>query len=330
MSDPSDFPVSIADIRDAAERLAGLAVHTPLLDSPDLDERVGGRVLLKVEALQRTGSFKFRGAYNCISSLAPQDRERGVVAWSSGNHAQGVAAAARLLRVRATIVMPADAPALKIDNTRSHGAEVVLYDRYSESREEIGAALAEKHGLAIVRPYDDPFVIAGQGTVGLEIGEQCRALGVGLDALIVPCSGGGLSSGCALAMAALDPGTEVLTVEPAGFDDTARSLAAGRRCWIEEGSRTSICDALMAPTPGEVTFPILREFASGGLAVTDDEVRTAMRYAATRLKLVLEPGGACALAAVMSGRYVARGKVVCAVLSGGNVSPEMLSNSLRS
>jgi threonine dehydratase len=309
------------DVQAAAARLAGKAVVTPLLESPGLNEAVGGRVLLKAETLQRTGSFKFRGAYNRISTIPEPDRAAGIVAYSSGNHAQGAAAAAALLGVPATIVMPADAPAIKIANTRGHGAEVVLYERAQQSRERKATEIAERRGATIVRPYDDPGIIAGQGTCGLEVARQADALGVTLDAILVCCGGGGLSAGCALAMSELSPATRVYTVEPEGFEDTSRSLAAGERVANEPGAQ-SICDALLAPTPGELTFEINRRLLAGGLAVSDREVAAAVAFAYRTLKLVVEPGGAVALAAVLAGRFDARGKTVAVTLSGANVDPD--------
>ena len=315
-------PPTFADVKAAAGRLAGRAVTTPLLSSPALDERVGGRVLLKAETLQRTGSFKFRGAYNRISQIPEADRPAGVVAYSSGNHAQGVAAAAALLGIPATIVMPSDAPAIKLANTRGYGAEVVLYDRNNEVREEIGAEITDRRGATLVRPYDDPAVIAGQGTCGLEIALQAAELEARLDAVLICCGGGGLSAGCALALTELCPETEIYTVEPKGFDDTARSLAAGSRVANDPAAR-SICDALLAPTPGELTFAINRRLVNGGLSVSDAEVAAAMTYAFKTLKLVLEPGGAAALAALLSRRLDARGRTVALTLSGANVDPEI-------
>ncbi|MCH8808704.1 MAG: threonine/serine dehydratase [Proteobacteria bacterium] len=314
-------PPSFADVEAAAGRLAGHAVATPLLSSPALDRRVGGRVLLKAETLQRTGSFKFRGAYNRISQIPEDARPAGVVAYSSGNHAQGVAAAAALLGVPATIVMPEDAPAIKLANTRGYGAEVVLYDRFTEVREEICAEIAARRGATIVRPFDDPAIIAGQGTCGLEIARQAAALDAELDAVLICCGGGGLTAGCALALAELSPRTAIYTVEPEAFDDTARSLAAGARVANDPAAR-SFCDALLAPTPGELTFAINRRLVTGGLSVGDAEVAAAMAYAFRTLKLVVEPGGAVALAALLSGRLDARGKTVALTLSGANVDPQ--------
>jgi len=312
---------SFADIEAAAVRLVGRAVITPMLTSPALDERAGGRVLVKPENLQRTGSFKFRGAYNKIAQIPESDRAAGVVAFSSGNHAQGVAAAARLLDVPATIVMPADAPNIKIENTRSYGAEVLLYDRYREAREEVAEALVAERGATLVRPYDDPDVIAGQGTCGLEVWRDAAAMVPRLDVLLVCCGGGGLTAGIALAMAELSPRPAIYTVEPEGFDDTARSLAAGRRVANETGAE-SICDALLAPTPGELTFAINSRLLTGGLMVSDEETRAAMAFAFRHLKLVVEPGGAVALAAVLSGKLDLRGKTTAIIISGGNVDAE--------
>jgi threonine dehydratase len=316
----TDQPPGFADILAAADRLRDIAVRTPLLEFPALNARVGGRVLVKAETLQRTGSFKLRGAFNAIA----QAGGRPVVAYSSGNHAQGVAAAAGLLGVKATIVMPADAPQLKLDNTRALGAEVVAYDRYRESREEIAAHIAAERGAVLIRPYDARATIAGQGTCGLEIAEQARARHLRLDAALVCCSGGGLTAGCALALCHLVPGIEMWSVEPEACDDTLRSLTAGERLANPPDVRT-ICDALMTQIPGELTFAVNRRLLAGGLAVSDDEVKDAMRWAFRVLKLVVEPGGAVALAAVLTGRYDARGKTVAVVLSGGNVDPGLFA-----
>ena len=327
-SHDSETAPDIADIREAAGRLAGKAVHTPLLESPLLNERLGGRLLIKAEPLQRTGSFKFRGACNAIAQLDPATAGAGVVAWSSGNHAQGVAAAAALFGVPALIVMPSDAPGIKIDNTKAWGAEIRFYDRASEIREEIGAAIASERGAAIIKPYDNGHVIAGQGTVGLEIADQAAERDLGVDAVAVPCGGGGLTAGIALALAAESPETEIWTVEPEGFDDTALSLKAGKRVEIDVNRVNSICDALLAPTPGEITFAINRGLLTGAIAVGDDDVRDAMRTAFREFKLVVEPGGATALAALLRGRVDCRGRVVVAVCSGGNVDPLVFAEIL--
>lgn len=308
--------IRLADIEAAAARIDGYAVKTPLLQSAALDEAVGAQCFLKPENLQRTGSFKFRGAYNRLAQLSAQERAAGVVAWSSGNHAQGVAAAAQMLDMPATIIMPRDAPAVKLANTKAYGAEVVLYDRYTESREEIGAQLAAQRGCVLVPSYDDVHVIAGQGTAGLELNSQVE----GLDSLLVCCGGGGLSAGISTVFAALSPHTDVYAVEPREFNDHQRSLVSGMR-ETNAADAQSFCDALLTPTPGEMTFPINQKTLSGGLSVTDDEVRYAMRFAFKTLKLVIEPGGAVALAAVLSGQIDVAGKRVGIVISGGNVDP---------
>lgn len=318
---------TVDDVLDAARRLRGAARVTPLLRSDALDSRVGGRLLLKAEPLQRAGSFKFRGAWNRMSRLSAAERARGVVAWSSGNHAQGVASAAAVLRTRAAIVMPRDAPRAKLAGARALGAEIRLYDRRSESREEIGAALAAERGAPVVKPYDDPDVIAGQGTAGLEAAAQAAQLGLVPDLALVPCGGGGLVAGAALALRARAPGIAVHPVEPAGFDDTARSLAAGERLANAPGAR-SICDALLAPEPGALTFALNRAQLAPGLVVSDDEARAAMRAAFRHLKLVVEPGGAAALAAALAGRVDCRGRTVLVVLSGGNVDAELFREAL--
>ncbi|HEY0836659.1 MAG TPA: threonine/serine dehydratase [Azospirillum sp.] len=319
--------ITFADVEAAAERLRGVAVVTPLLENAQFNARVGGRVLLKAETLQRSGSFKFRGAYNRLSQIDAARRTAGVVAWSSGNHAQGVAAAARMLGMPATIVMPSDAPVLKIANTRGYGAEIRLYDRWTESREDIAAGIARERGAVTVPPFDDPNVMAGQGTVGLELGAQLEAAGARLDAVLAPCSGGGLMAGLATAVKHLAPQAELYSVEPAGFDDTARSLAAGARLSNEPGA-ASFCDALLTPAPGELTFAVNRRLLTGGLSVTDAEVAEAMAYAFSVLKLVVEPGGAVALAAVLSGKLPVQGRTLAVVLSGGNVDPAAFARVL--
>jgi threonine dehydratase len=317
------------DVRAAAARLDGHARRTPLLANTPLDERTGGRILLKLETLQHTGSFKFRGAYNRLAQLDAAQRSTGVVAFSSGNHAQGVACAARLLGVRATIVMPADAPRVKMRNTLALGAEVISYDRLRESREEIATRLATERGAVLVPSFDDPDIIAGQGTVGLEIAMQATEQGATLDDVIVCTSGGGLVAGTALAIRALSPQTRIWSAEPEGHDDHRRSLAAGRREANAPGTR-SICDALLAPMPGLLTFEINRHLLAGGVAVSDAEVREAIAYAARTLKLVVEPGGAVALAAALAGRIETRGRTIAVVLSGGNVDDALLREILSS
>ncbi len=374
-----DLPVRFADVAAAGERLRGIAATTPLLESDALNELTGGRLLIKAECLQRTGSFKFRGAYNTILALrppavvafssgnhaqgvalaarllgvtativmpadAPRTKLEGtrafgaevvtydratlrppaVVAFSSGNHAQGVALAARLLGIPASIVMPGDAPRTKLEGTRALGAEVVTYDRAAEDREAIGREVAARTGATVIRPFDEPLVIAGQGTVGLELAEQAEARGAALDAVTVCCGGGGLIAGCALALTRLVPGVAVHSVEPEAFDDTARSLAAGRRLGNPPAAR-SFCDALLSPMPGEITFAVNSRLLREGLTVSDAEVATAMRLAFRHLRLVVEPGGAVALAAALSGKLPVRGRTVGVVVSGGNVDAELFA-----
>lgn len=317
---PHDSLPTAADVDAAAQRLAGVALRTPLVTSPVLDAVTQGRVFLKAEILQRTGSFKFRGAYNKLSSIPQHDRARGVVAFSSGNHAQGVAAAAKLLGMPAVIVMPSDAPRPKRERTAALGAEVVLYDRVRENRQTIAQEIAQKRGAALVPPYDDPLIIAGQGTAGSEIIEDLAALGLAPDAVVVTASGGGLTAGIALAVKARVPEARVYTAEPEGFDDHARSFRSGAR---EKNAALTgtICDALMAQTPGELTFAINRTLVTEGAAVSDEEVGAAVAFAFRELKLVVEPGGAVALAALLSGKIDVKGKIAVAVLSGGNVDP---------
>ena len=315
------------DVQAAARRLAGVARRTPLLAGTPLDELTGGRILLKVESLQRTGSFKIRGAYNRLVQLDDDARRRGVVAFSSGNHAQGVAAAARLLGMPATIVMPSNAPAIKLANTRALGADVVLYDRFTEDREQIARRIVAERGATLVPAYDDPQVVAGQGTVGLELMQQAAELGIVPEQVLVPCSGGGLTSGTALAVRTLSPQATVYGVEPEAFDDTRRSLAAGMRLKNPPEAR-SICDALQSSPPGRLTFAINRERIAGILTVSDAEVEAAMARAFRDLKLVVEPGGAVALAALLSGKIPAGGRVTAVILSGGNVDAATLIAAL--
>ncbi len=311
---------TIDDVRAARERIQALAVVTPLITHPTLDARVGGRVLLKAETMQRVGAFKFRGAYNAVSQIDKAKFPGGVVACSSGNHAQGVAAAATLCGMASVIVMPSDAPKLKLARTKAFGASVVTYDRATEDRDAIAHRICAERKAAFVHPYDDFNVIAGQGTVGLELMEQAHALGAHPDAVLVCCAGGGLTTGVALAVKAASPATDVHSVEPAGFDDFARSLVSGQR-ERNTAMSGSICDALMAPSPGVINFAIAQRTLAKGLVVTDDEVRDAMRFAFTELKLVVEPGGAAALAAVLSGKLPVKGRTIAVVLSGGNADP---------
>jgi threonine dehydratase len=316
------FAIAFADVEAAAERLAGKAVATPLLTSPDLDARTGGRVLVKPEPLQRTGSFKFRGAYNRLSQIPAEQQGRGVVAYSSGNHAQGVAYAARLFGMKATIIMPKDSPALKIANTRGYGAEVILYDRFGESREAIGQRVSTETGAILVPPYDDPDIMAGQGTVGLEMVRQAAEMGQTLDVLLCCCAGGGLMAGIATAVGHLSPKTRIYSVEPVNYDDTKRSLEKGERV-ANDPAPMSICDAIVTPTPGKLTFPINLAKLAGGLAVSDQEAAEAVAYAARVLKITAEPGGAVALAAALSGKLDLAGLTVGVVISGGNIDPKL-------
>ena len=320
--------VSFADIEAAAARLSGHAVVTPLVESPALNDCLGARVLIKLETLQRVGAFKFRGAYNRLVQLTAAQRTHGVVAFSSGNHAQGVALAAKLLGMPALIVMPSDAPSVKVAATRGYGAEIRLYDRLTESREAIAAEIAASRGAVVVPAFDDPHVIAGQGTAGLEMMRQVQALGATLEIAIAPVSGGGLLAGVSQVVKTLSPATEVWGVEPAGFDDLAQSLAAGARVTLKPTGR-SLCDALESPAPGELTFPILQRNLAGAVSVTDAEVTDAMRYAFEVLKLVVEPGGCVGLAALLTGKVAARGKTVGLIFSGGNVDPELFARVLR-
>jgi threonine dehydratase len=309
-----------ADILAAAERLAPHLVKTPLLEHPLLNARTGGRILLKAENLQRVGAFKFRGGYNAVSQVDRAKYPGGVVACSSGNHSQGVAAAAALLGMRALIVMPSDAPKLKIERTKALGADVHLYNRATEDRDTIAHAFCAERKAAFVHPFDNRDVMAGQGTVGLELMAQAKAVGAVPDAVLVCCGGGGLATGVALAVKHSNPATAVYTVEPAGFDDFARSLVSGKR----EKNPTmsgSICDALMSNSPGELTFAVAQATGMAGLVVTDEEARVAMRFAFHELKLVLEPGGAVALAAVLAGKLPTKGRTIACVLSGGNIDP---------
>jgi threonine dehydratase len=325
--EPVDLP-GFDDVQAAAERLVGIARRTPLLVGTPLDELTGGRVLLKAESLQRTGSFKIRGAYNRLVQLDDDQRRAGVVAFSSGNHAQGVAAAARMLGIHAAIVMPADAPHAKLEGTRALGAEIILYDRERESREQIAGRLAAERGATLVPAFDDPHIIAGQGTVGLELMQQASEEDLTPDQVLIGCSGGGLVSGSALAIRALSPTTEVLCVEPEGFDDTCRSLAAGRRLSNAPGAR-SICDALMSPSPGVLNFALMQNLLAGGVSVSDTEVQTAMAWGFRHLRLVIEPGGAVALAAVLAGKLPLHGRTTAIVITGGNVDPATLVAALN-
>ena len=320
--------MNIDMIRAAATRLKGHVRCTPLLSSPFIDALAGRRVWIKPECLQHTGSFKFRGAWSAISALEPKIRTKGIIGFSSGNHAQGVAMAASRHGVASIIVMPADAPALKIENTKALGAEVVLYDRDTEDRDVIGSALAKERDLTLIRPFDDPNVIAGQGTAGLEIAEQVAVHGVTQADVLVCCGGGGLTSGIALALEANAPGLRVRPVEPEGFDDVTRSLRSGG---IERNNATSgnICDAIITPQPGNLTFPIMHRLCGPGLVVTEDEALQAMAHAFLRLKVIAEPGGAVALAAAICRQDQIEGDDVIVMISGGNVDPDLFARCLE-
>ena len=314
---------SYQGVRDAARQLLGHAVRTPLIESPALNQRVGGRVLIKVETLQRAGAFKFRGAWNRISRLTPDELTRGVVAYSSGNHAQAVACAARMMGTHAVIVMPTDSPRVKVEGVITFGGEVRTYDRYSESREAIGEEIARTRGSILVRPFDDPFVIEGQGTIGLEIMEDVEAQDLRLDQLVCGASGGGMIAGINLAMAALSPETPVIAVEPRDYNDMQLSIAAGERL-THAPAKGTICDSLMTDRPGELTFPINRRIDRVE-TVSDTEVAEAVRHAFRTLKLVVEPGGAVSLAAVLAGKAEAHDRTTAVILSGGNVDPALFA-----
>ncbi len=320
--------MNIDMIRAAAARIQGHALRTPLLNSGFLDNIAGRRVWIKPECLQHTGSFKFRGAYSALSALDESTRAKGVIAFSSGNHAQGVAMAARMHGTSAVIIMPSDAPQLKIENTRAYGAEVVLYDRDTESRDDIGAQISSERGLSLIKPFDDPQVIAGQGTCGLEIAEDANALGIKNADVIVCCGGGGLTSGIALALEADAPTLRTRPAEPEGFDDVARSLRSGE---IERNATTSgnICDAIITAQAGDLTFPTLKRLCGAGLVVSESEALSAMAQAFLRLKLVAEPGGAAALAAALYRRDEIQGDDVIVTISGGNVDPAMFARALE-
>ncbi len=315
-------PVLLADVEAAAARIRGKVTHTPLLTHPALDALTGGRIFIKPENLQATGSFKIRGATNRLAAIPAELRPAGVVAYSSGNHAQGVARAARLLGMPATIIMPHDAPALKVARTRADGAEIVFYDRLTESRETIAAGLAGQRGATIVPPFDDALVVAGQGTAGLEAAADLAALGLRADVALVCCGGGGLAGGFAAGS-----GVPVVAVEPDGYDDVCRSLAAGTILPVANPGPTR-CDALQTLRMGEITFATLAHHGARGVSVSEAEVARAVAFAFRELKLVVEPGGSVALAAAMTGRVDLNGKVALLVLSGGNVDAEVFSACL--
>jgi len=319
--------VTRADIDLARERIAGMAVRTPLLRSSALDAATGGTILVKPENLQRTGSFKFRGAYNRLSMIPEADRKNGVVACSSGNHAQGVAEAARLLGMPATIVMPDNAPQVKLRRTKAFGAKVVTYDRETEDREAIARAICAETGATFVHPYNDPGVLAGQGTIGAEIAEQVQEYGISPDQMLICTGGGGLAGGIALALETDLPDCRVSTVEPEGFDDYSRSLESGIPV-TNDRKTGSVCDAILTESPGTLSFPILSRVGANGLVISDAEALAAVAFAFRELKLVVEPGGAAALAAALSGKVDLAGKTTVLVLSGGNIDEAMLQRAL--
>ena len=315
-------------VRGAAARLNGHAIRTPIIENEFLNQAVGGRVFVKAEALQHCGSFKYRGAFNLIAQLSETEKKNGVVAWSSGNHAQGVARAARHFGAPATIVMPADAPVLKTEKTRALGAEIVPYDRYCEDREEIARAIRDERGMTLAPSFDHPHIIEGQGTLALEVFEDVAALGVALDAFVVCCGGGGLTAGCATLLEEMSPRTEVFIAEPEGFDDAWASIRDGERRYADI-SRPTICDAIATPTPGRLTLPIMERRVTGGAAVSEADVGRAMSFAFKHLKLVAEPGGAVALAAILSGKIDVSGRTTAITLSGGNVDPPLFASLLQ-
>jgi threonine dehydratase len=326
--DPTrDALPGFADVQAAAARLRAHVVRTPMLRHPVLDALTGGTVVVKPEPLQRTGSFKLRGAMNAALLMDPAARRGGIVSFSSGNHGQATAAAAHALGMPALVAMPSDAPAIKVESTRRWGAEITFFERRATDRNALAAALAADRGATIIPPFDHPHVIAGQGTVALELAEDARAAGLTLDALAVPVGGGGLIGGCALATEAAAPGAEVWAVEPAGWDDTRRSLEAGRRV-SNDGTGPGLCDALLSMAPGELTFALNAPRLAGGLVVTEAEIFRAMRFAFEHLKLVAEPGGSVALAALLAGKLPARDRVVGVVVSGGNVDPAVFARAL--
>ena len=320
--------MQIDEIFEADKRLNRKKRTTPLLNSPFLDEIADRQIFIKAECLQHTGSFKFRGAYSAISSIPIEKRKKGVIAYSSGNHAQGVAFAAKIHKIPATIIMPEDAPEIKINNTRDLGAEVILYNRLSESREEIGQKISEEKLLSLIPPYDHNDVIAGQGTIGLEIASQAEQIEIGKADVLVCCGGGGLTSGIAVALSNLMPDFVTRPVEPEGFDDVVRSLKSGERQTNKKISG-GLCDAIITPTPGELTFPLMQKYCGGGIVVTDEEVMKAIALAFTRLRIVVEPGGAVALAAALFHSQKCDNETVIAVVSGGNIDPDIFKKALE-
>ena len=319
---------SFKDVVSAAEKISDFAVKTPLIRCDDLSERLSANIYVKPECLQRVGAFKFRGAFNRLSRLSDEERKRGVVAFSSGNHAQGVALSAKLLGIDATIVMPEDSPKMKLENTKNYGAKVITYDRENESREEIADQISKETGAIVVPSFEDFYIISGQGTVALEAVKQASDDGIKFDTYISPVGGGGLISGCSLAVKELSPDTEIYGVEPEEFNDVQRSLESGK---IERNVKNagSICDAILTPEPGPMTFDIMNRNLSGVLTISDHEALVAVKYAWEKMKLVAEPGASAGLAALLAGKIDVKGKTVCLILSGGNIDEETFSEALR-
>ncbi|MGY8986594.1 MAG: threonine ammonia-lyase [Sphingomonadales bacterium] len=324
----SDFVVSAEDVKKAGKRLKGVVTHTPLLCSIELDRHTGARVFVKPECLQKSGSFKFRGAYNRISQLSEAEKKMGVVAFSSGNHGQGIALAAKMEGLKATIVMPEDAPKIKIEKTYSHGATIVFYDRYKENREEISQAICNKNGGTLIPAYDDKYIISGQGTGALEACQDIKAMGLSFDSYLSPIGGGGLMAGSNLIIKDFSPDTKTYCVEPNGYDDHRKSFEAGTRLGNEKTPPFSSCDSLLCPIPGELTFPINYNFIEEGLVVSETEIEDAIRFAFDNLKLVSEPGGVVALAAILSGKIETERKVMCVLISGGNIDKKQFGKIL--
>ena len=328
---PPDSMLSFADIEHAYERIyaTGLVERTPLLKNRQLNEIARAKILVKAENLQSTGSFKIRGATNRIAKLTSDERQRGVVAFSSGNHAQGIARAARYFGVQATIIMPSDAPAIKVEGVKRDGGTIVAYDRERESREDIAEQFSKENGSIIIPSYDDPDIIAGQGTAGIELAQQLTDINHSLDHLIVCTGGGGLAAGIALAFAKLSPKTKIWVAEPAGYDDWKRSLRSGI-IEVNTSWPPSLCDSILTKSPGDLPWQLARDLIAGGLSVTDEEVKTAIRFAISNLKMILEPGGAVALATALRGLPTEmHGTLVGVIATGGNIDSRLLAKILN-
>ncbi len=328
MSPNSMDTISADGVRKAAERIKGFAIRTPLIENDLLNQKTGGRILMKAEVLQHCGSFKFRGAFNRLSQLAADKSTKGVLAWSSGNHAQGVARAAHYFNIPAIIIMPANTPALKVEKVKAYGAEIITYDRYSENRETIGRPLAQDKGYALAPSYDHKDIIEGQGTLALEAVDQAKNLGAQFDDFIICCGGGGLTAGCATILKDISPTTSITIAEPTGFDEAWASIQSGDRQYADI-TRHTLCDAIATPTPGELTLPIMEKFVQNGITLTEEDVRSAILYAFKYLKLVLEPGGAVALAAILAGKVETKGRTIGVTLSGGNIDPDLFTRIIK-